>query len=488
MTTLEFTEGSKVDFFSDIPLVTEISNLDINCQKDVLVYMTFSQFLKAPKVQEFMATANPVPRMPTMRYVYFYYLFRKIGDFIGDDRLCKVFSAAVPTNINESIEEIYKACDSLLPRTLASICLIIESITRGQYTNVLWDTLRDGTISSSKFLRAIKRLPNAGKLFNPWPIKNNYYVAGPLAFGLRCEDAVKTLICELLCRNKPHHKDCGFMQSPIDGIFGVSLDLCTNVTVKNDLIVFHPDTEVYEIKCRFKYLFSKEDCDPTYVAYRSLYSCPDKFSFISFINSISRPAVEFVPESRLPTESDYLITSDDDWNVRPKRKRKITALHQHIQECLRVNARLQSVVYLLTDPSQTDGEIYIKDNFDTALVINPCHAYFYQILLQYKVVRNYIQLGDSEKDLGTQKHYIVSAFFRKRHFTDPKSCTIGGKRLDNDVEIPVLLVVTPVCIPSTVLLNNIKKAGSFWTECATKEFSNPPWASSCLFASGDITP
>lgn len=160
-----------------------------------------------------------------------------------------------------------------------------------------------------------------------------------------------------------------------------------------------------------------------------------------------------------------------------------------IVECLRYNSTVESTVYVLTDPVDTQGKIYIKASFNIEIFINPCHSYFYQILLQYKVVTNYVQLSPTNKSLGSVKNFMVSAFFRKRNFTDPAECYIGDtEKLDTDVEIPVALIVTKVRIPHGVIVESIQKAANFWTKCSEEEFQYGPWVPSVLFAGGDITP
>ncbi|BBB06486.1 deoxyribonuclease [Rhinolophus gammaherpesvirus 1] len=480
-----------MDFFSQTPLCEELEGLSMEDSKSKLEQFTFSNFLKSHAVREFITKNCKIPRLPTMRYVYIYYLFKRIGDYIGDDTVCSLYTELTRVGTEDvlNIKEIYDVCDKLSPYVQCSICLAIEAITRGQSMNVLWDILRDGIISSSKFYHAVNSQNLSKKLFQPWPIVNNYYVASPLAFGLRCEETVKNILKEFVCKGKNVLCDMGFMQSPKDGIFGVSLDMGAHVTIDQDNILkFKPSAEIYEIKCRFKYKFSKTECDPIYMMYRDLYNNPGKKSLMKFIHCINKPTVEYLPTGKLPSKNDYLLTIDRDWDLNPKRKRNLTGLHKSLYDCLELNKYTSSKVFVFTDPADTDGKIDIKATFDVNLFINPEHSYFYQILLQYKVVLNYIQ-HHSDSGLGHLKNFIVSGFFRNRNYSDPVNCSIGESvSLDSSVEIPVLLIVTPVYIPHPVVEKSLQKAAHFWSVSAEEEFVYSPWVPSSLFADGDLTP
>ncbi len=114
-------------------------------------------------------------------------------------------------------------------------------------------------------------------------------------------------------------------------------------------------------KCRFKYLFSKSEFDPIYPSYTALYKRPCKRSFIRFINSIARPTVEYVPDGRLPSEGDYLLTQDEAWNLKDVRKRKLGPGHDLVADSLAANRGVESMLYVMTDPSENAGRIGIKD-------------------------------------------------------------------------------------------------------------------------------
>lgn len=483
-------------FFSTQLLQESLANYTVEEQNDKLLSFTFSNFIRTARVQSFLK--GGLRKMPTMRYVYLFFLFRRIGPYIGDMRVLELFQEHFPLPESEedtlpSIKDVYEVCDKCGMRKHTEICLIIEAITRGQHDNILWDLFRDSIISSSKLFKTVKAGPNQN-LFSPAPITNDYYVAGPLAFGLRCEELVKKLICNLIL-HQPTPQDCGFLQSPRDGIFGVSLDLCTNVKLVDGLLSFGPDPLVYEIKCRFKYLFSKSDYDPLFTKYRDLYDNPCKSTFIRFVFGISKPAVEFLPEGRLPSEKDYLLTFDDEWNLKPQRKRKMTSEHKILYECIKHNAFGTSTVYLFTDPSITGGKICIKSKFSVDLFINPHHSYYQQILLQRKVILDYVDSSPAAcGKLGQVKNFIVSAFFRKRDSRDPLKCWIpdytseNSEYIERHLEIPVAVVITSVAVPSAAIFDSVDRAATFWTTCAREEFDYWPWVPSSLFAGGSITP
>nr|AIA82782.1 alkaline exonuclease [Bovine gammaherpesvirus 4]QJC19166.1 alkaline exonuclease [Bovine gammaherpesvirus 4]WEM32502.1 alkaline exonuclease [Bovine gammaherpesvirus 4] len=488
------TMASPVDFFDSQPLLDEMDTIDLDAQSRKITEFTFSSFLGHSRIQQFMSTCNVIPRMPAMRYMYFYYLFKKIGEFIGNNDIVKFYEDKVFDKYNPpgSIYEVYMACHHMDFYKQYAICLLLESITREQHLSTLWDTLRNGIISSSKMHWVIKQRKTSKKIFEPWPIKNNYYVASPLAFGLRCEGIVKSILINIIYPNTPNCIDYGFMQSPLDGIFGVSLDFCTNISHdENGMLIFEPDCCVYEIKCRFKYMFSKSECDPLYGKYVSLYQNPNKKNLINFILSVSRPAVEFVAPGGIPSEHDFLLTHGLEWRWEPPKRKRTVKSTNWIIECIKYNSCVESDVFILSDPSITNGNITIKSHFKADLFVNPKHTYFFQVLLQYKVVESYIQFSPSTKTLGSQKNFIVSAFFRKRNFKDPLTCTLGDTRevLKETVEIPVMIIITQVRIPKFILKENMRKATTYWADCSEKTFTHSPWVTGLHLAVGkSMTP
>ncbi|AAB66406.1 alkaline exonuclease [Murine herpesvirus strain 4556] len=485
-------EGSIIlDFFEKDDLLEVLGNMARENQLESLATLNFSAFIRSPQVQELLATSKTSVRISDMRLTYYYFLFLRLNEYIGNTAIMGVFKDMMHLTDNSEVSAVYAACRDVTPDIKYAVCQRIEALTRGQQDNELWDILRDGMISSSKFQWAVKQHSINKKLFNPQPIKVNHYFAGPLAFGIRCEQTVKKILSELIHPNLPRFHDCGFLPSAIDGIFGVSLDTAFNVfTDSSGLVHFEPDSIVYEIKSRYKYQFSKSEFDGLAKKYLDLYKNPCEATFIKFINCISRPAVEYVPHGKLPSESDYLITHSMNWKTSNKRKRKITDSHICLKKCLLHNMYQQSTVYILSDPSETSGKITIKASFPIDVFVNPAHNYFYQVALQNMVVQDYIEFGQGVyKRLGHQKNFIASGFFRKRHFSDPAVCSIGNcGKLDTTDEIPVALIITPVRIPSTVLHEYLKKAIDFWNQCAEANFDHIPWGQLSDVARKPITP
>lgn len=453
---------------------------------------TFCRFLKDENTVDFMFSLNRIPRMPTMRYVYIYYLCQKVEKITGDDRFSKfVLELGGFKDNKPTMEQIYDTLDNLSLENKTKLCLFLECMTRGQSENLLWGILRNGIISSSKLYNTIKK-GSCPMMFDTSEVEQEPYTAGPVAFGLRCEDIIKDVLRILI--NTGHtkqNKHFGFMMSPNDGIYGMSLDFCTNTKVDNedDIIHFTTNSCIYEIKSRYKYLFSKTEFDSVFSAYKLMYRNPNKQTFIGFINSIKKPAVEYVPDGRLPSENDYLLTTDKEWNIKPCRKRKITPSHREVEVCIKFNHWAESVLYILSDPSETGGHIGIKERLVLDIFINPRHSYFFQILLQYKIVNDYVHWGKFAKPGNhPPRANIVSGFFRRRHSTDPQSCTIGPDvPLDNANEIPVAILVTPVYVPDQFVHSVLLKCSSIWQRTAKDTFSNSPWVSSSLFAS-DASP
>lgn len=478
-----------LDFFSKDDLLETLSGLTREQQVEAISTLNFSAFLQCTKVQDMLSKHKIT--MPGMRLTYYFYLFVRLSDYIGTTAIIQVFKDMMGLTPNSGVYSVYTACENVSPDIKYAICSRIEALTRGQHENDLWDVLRDGMISSSKFQWAVKQQSTSKRLFNPWPIKNNHYFAGPLAFGLRCEQVVKKILAALIHPKLPHYNDCGFLPSAIDGIFGVSLDSAFNVYTDSDgLLHFEPDTITYEIKSRYKYHFSKSEFDPLNVRYGELYRNPCQGTFMKFIQRIAKPAVEYIPVGKLPSESDYLITHSKYWKHSNKRKRNLTDSHTLLKKCMIHNMHQPSTVHVLTDPSFTDGVITVKSSFDIDVFVNPTHNYFYQVALQHMVVQDYIEFGQGVyKRLGHQKNFIVSGFFRKRHFTDPTICHIGEtEKLEPTDEIPIAIVITPVRIPSTVLNDHLTKATTFWNKCCSDNFKLSPWAQYSEFARKTITP
>ncbi|QDQ69245.1 deoxyribonuclease [Colobine gammaherpesvirus 1] len=485
-------EGATVvDFFSEECLVDALKGLSIEEQQSAIASLSFSRFLRHPVVQDWCVRTTIRPGMPALRLTYNYFLFMKVGEFLGQDEVCEFFVHHVfGGRRHTDLGVVYDACVAMDPHARHAICALVEKATRHQSSNPLWDALRDGIISSSKFHWAVKQQNASRKIFNPCPIANNHFVAGPLAFGLRCEDVVKKLLTVLIHPGEPSCMHYGFMQSPHNGIFGVSLDFAVNVrTDADDCLQFDPDCRVYEIKCRFKYTFSKNEFDPIYQAYQQLYGKPNKQTLKSFFYSIQKPAVEYVGNGKLPSESDYLVAYDREWEVCHRKKRKLTSVYQFVKECMLHNSTAESDVYVLTDPQNSQGKISIKAHFKANLFVNVRHSYFYQVLLQGSIVQEYISLDRGTKTLGTQKNYLATGFFRKRSFQDPVDCTIGEfTRLDPHVEIPTLLILTPVYFPRGTRHHLLHQAAEFWTKSAGGAFPLIPWDFSYLSANVPPSP
>lgn len=149
------------------------------------------------------------------------------------------------------------------------------------------------------------------------------------------------------------------------------------------------------------------------------------------------------------------------------------------------------MLYVMTDPSENAGRIGIKDRVPVNIFINPRHNYFYQVLLQYKIVGDYVRHsggGKPGRDCSPRVN-IVTAFFRKRSPLDPATCTLGSDLLlDASVEIPVAVLVTPVVLPDSVIRKTLSTAAGSWKAYADNTFDTAPWVPSGLFADDESTP
>lgn len=474
-----------MSFFSPVALTDETGCVDTAGTDAVIASLSFSNFVRHEKVKQFLATRSGDPTLPSLRYVYLYYMFKKTADYMGNALLKSAANALFPTDPHEipSVQEVYAACCCLPIELKERLCLRIEAATRGQHNNILWETMRNGVISSSKFPRAVKQQTVASRqsltaqLFSQYVPDTNPFVATPIAFGLRCEPIVKKLISLLVCRGRPTFENFGFLHSMDDGTFAASLDMCTNVIEsETGSLVFLGNCDIYEVKCRHKYLLSLVERNPLTLAYLELYHAPSEATFISFINAIANPAVEYVQSGRVPSENDYLITQSTDWNLKVQRKRRITVSHSAADQCIKVNSQTHSVLYVFTNPSETQGQLHVKARFKLPVFVNPRHSYFYQVALQYKVVSDYVAVSQAATSL-TVNAYIATAFFRRRTTGDPAPYTLAGvETIEGNSEIPILLLITPVNIPRAVLEDKLTQASCCWTACARDFFEQAPWA------------
>ncbi len=146
---------------------------------------TFARFLRSPETEAFVRNLDRPPQMPAMRYVYLYCLCKQIQEFSGETGFCDFVSSLVQENDSQdgpSLKSIYWGLQEATDEQRTVLCSYVESMTRGQSENLMWDILRNGIISSSKLLSTIKNGPT--KVFEPAPISTNHYFGGPVAFGL----------------------------------------------------------------------------------------------------------------------------------------------------------------------------------------------------------------------------------------------------------------------------------------------------------------
>ncbi|AZB49209.1 BGLF5 [Phascolarctid gammaherpesvirus 1] len=473
------------DLTEEWDIIDYVGDQDIDRQLMFISNLTFTNFLKTEAVEHYVMQYGRV-EMPFIRYAYLYYLMKKLGPFQGNTEYTTFFETICKRG-NRSFTEVYTSCRLIGPYAMTKLCLILESMTREQSYDYLWAMLRHGTISSTKLHQTLKPGKHF-KIFEPRPLNTDFYTGGALAFGLRSEPIVKQLINSFVLKGTGGQQ-VGFLMSPLDGIFGVSLDMCSHVNSGEDGLVFQGNSVIYEIKSRYKYLFRKMEYDCTYKAYRELYDNPTKRNFIHFITSIPKAAVEFVEQGRVPTENDYLLTHDPDWDVCHKKRRRLLK-DSVVSRDLYYNQHITSRVIILSDPSLEDGSIYIKSELQMPLYVNPRHSYFFQLMLQYKVVKNLIQTTSTRQFLnstypGTN---IVTAFFRKRESSDPTTCYINNTAITPS-EIPVILLITPVAFPHDSVLTRLKTAVKSWSSEAEDIVpATAPWAPDALVARGDMTP
>uniref|UniRef100_A0AAU0K882 Viral alkaline exonuclease n=1 Tax=Anatid alphaherpesvirus 2 TaxID=3080522 RepID=A0AAU0K882_9ALPH len=307
-------------------------------------------------------------------------------------------------------------------------------------------------------------------------------------------DAAFTFDAAAALDSEPY--SCGLLIDPRTGMIGASMDVLACDRGGDGLLRPHPlekTLEIYEIKCRAKYLFVPGSNTEPAMCYDRLMRERSPGAFRRFIMSIKRPCVEYFTQARgTPGTCEALATCHDDWKtwagpeptrpgVRARRARCGEVDTRHLE----LNKAGRSSVWLFSDPDLDTLEIGPLPwstgelSLDVPIFANPRHQNFKQILVQAYVLAAYYP----DRTIAPHLVTFIGRERRRdelgRRFTLLGPSTVGcvgsGQTVSPEQAIPVALVVTPVRLDES-LFGLIEEAGREAFSIASEEI----WAKSRL--------
>lgn len=388
--------------------------------------------------------------------------------------LARLFHSQVPLTA-EQIKADFSRDD------IDQILFFIESETKQQVGCDLWKVLRQFLLTAST-LKWVKNKPCSKP---DWFKVNEFRNGGAgfarqamaITFGLTNESCARKLVMAYvsgeLSRNHNlgdgddaeefFHLDvgepeedafsCGLLLDKKSGMLGASIDMAV---MKRD-----PETrrvskiDVFEIKCRAKYVFCAENLmHPLTTHYERLMASPSEETIRDFLFGIHSPGVEHVPAGASPSAAEALLTCAENWarpDAKPTtRERGCLIEKRHLQ----LNRDVRSTVYLFNEPCLETNSVSPvvwpsgRTSCELPLFINPKHQNFKQIFVQTYV------LSDYYPDAAVSQ-YLVTFIGRERRASEfCRVLRLDGCRgglteeiyLDHTHAIPILLILTPVVI------------------------------------------
>ncbi|SCO83587.1 deoxyribonuclease [Spheniscid alphaherpesvirus 1] len=264
---------------------------------------------------------------------------------------------------------------------------------------------------------------------------------------------------------------CGLLLDVRTGMMGASMDMLICERDAMGLLRPHSsetELEIYEIKCRAKYLFNPENPLSRIASrYKKLLNTRTLKTFYRFINSIEKPCIEYFLPGSVPSANEALISCHDDWKMPVKtsgRERCYDLDRRHID----LNEAERSRVMLFSEPNRTTRTVSPltwatgETTLEIQVFANPKHSNFRQVFIQSYVLSGYFP------DRKPKPH-IVTFFGRERRQDEiGLSFSLSGviepwsSNLDLTIRpeqaIPVALIVTPVIV-DTDLFEVIERAG-----------------------------
>ncbi|AGN48362.1 deoxyribonuclease [Gallid alphaherpesvirus 1] len=363
---------------------------------------------------------------------------------------------------------------NLSQQQINEILFFIESETKQQASCDLWKVLRQFLLTAST-LKWMKNKPcSKPEWFKVQEFKGGHLgyatQSMPLIFGNTNESCARSLLLgyvtgeawktsedreEFYKFDDGHPPEeaftCGLLLDKRSGMLGASMDMAIVKRRKQCA----RKVEIYEIKCRAKYVFSVENqTHPLSQLYDKMLQHPCENSIRDFLLGISSPGVEFVEESGIPTASEALPTCDKTWKTdrwkKNLRERACLMEKRHLS----LNRTNNSSVFLFESPcletntirpvQWPDGE----NNIELPIFINPKHQNFKQIFVQTYVLAEYFETIPISPFLVTfigrnRKTVERGRVFKLEHTLDGIEEPV---ELNCKHAIPVLLIITPTTI------------------------------------------
>lgn len=369
-------------------------------------------------------------------------------------------------------------------RTEKLLMKCLEKETRGQVNNVFWHILRKFTLTATKFFTICTSRIVPGESLAP-------YSGDASMFGNRHEGLVKCLVETWVeYKREPIKGGLGLLIDPTSGLLGASIDLCYGVDEFENLLTVGEGARIYEIKCRYKYLRTRDD---SFV--QALLQDPSEQSFARFILSHPVPGIEYKEKNSIPFSKEFLVTRDVAYRLR-KRKRACTLpaiIKKEITDIISLNENERSLVVLFdcVEKKCSDGgtaasvlELFERKRFNINAFINPRHTYFYQVLIQQYIlsqyyIRDHVNPEEiRESDLPVSR--IVSAILRKRSVDEEGLILHVGTETFLSEDIPLAIIVTPVVFDPKFVTNSITSSIEIWQKDLARRTGLSLWVRSAV--------
>lgn len=424
--------------------------------------------------------AKTVP-VSVIRIVYLRSIFNKVNELENGPKVAETFLSVIVKELDRVGSSVIRdvslgldgayfdlayAIFSMPHFIFMKILKAIEKDSRGQSKNPVWHAVRVDTISATRFFDVFSsyRL-SPTKAADLDPTRRG---CEAIRFGVQCEPIIRVLLEEFVAQGREDIlSDVGLLLDPSSGILGASLDFCVGISKdEDDLLVIGKGATIFEIKCRFKYLRSKDDD-----MVRAFIDNPNLETFASFILSHPVPAVEFRRPGDVPSGREALISYDKAFRRNLKRHRGGVApgfIRLWLNNLISKNAHVSSKVLVFdvaTSSLTVDGnqnghdvvsgergeeylDIFLKTSFSVPVFVNPRHPYYCQTLLQqYVLSQYYINAHDDPERMSSDELpsvSLVSAILRKRDESEcGKRLRING-RLSECENIPLCVIITPI--------------------------------------------
>nr|WEG69784.1 deoxyribonuclease [Mastomys natalensis cytomegalovirus 3]WEG69924.1 deoxyribonuclease [Mastomys natalensis cytomegalovirus 3]WEG70064.1 deoxyribonuclease [Mastomys natalensis cytomegalovirus 3]WEG70204.1 deoxyribonuclease [Mastomys natalensis cytomegalovirus 3]WEG70344.1 deoxyribonuclease [Mastomys natalensis cytomegalovirus 3] len=509
MTDIQSATSSDASNPSDPPCVDVVTNRDeesftrvLNGFSDESLSLYFIYNLLEHKERSHTVSVC------ALRLAHFRSVFNKINILHDGPELACNFLSAVERELIESGTvdavfnpdddggtqfEIARALFRLSPKRSMRILKSIEKDSQGQSRNPVWYAIRADTVSATRFYDVY----SSCKLDVLCGIDENSVRRGceAVRFGVQCEPIVRTVLEEFVTGRRDVCGDIGVLLDPSSGVLGASLDFCVGICRDDDgLLNVSAGAAIFEIKCRFKYLRTRDD-----VVVKDLIDNPNLRTFAALILSHDVPAVEFRQPGEVPTARESLVSYDKVFRRDRKRRRsgivpKVFA--SWIDGLLEKNADVVSKVFVfdtrrvsrrssVTSKDSSDNgddeylELINKAIFTAPIFINPRHSYYCQTLLQQYILSQYYINAHHDPERMSSNELpsvtLVSAILRKRAESERgKIIRINGRRSDCE-EIPLCLILTPVRLDPLFTRDAVTCVLNTWERDVSRKVGIPLW-------------